>query len=279
MLTPVKAATSPGFPSLKWWWAIRDHEDLSPSLRFVAMVIGAFANETGEVRPSLDRLKANTGLSHSQIKRLREQLRRLGYLQIVMKGVGRGQASVYRLTFPQQKQLTEPPVKQLMQTSLHPQENGSSNELLRETGSDTYLPKEEVEGYEDLLVSPLGDYGEFPTTSIEDQLVTPKELPWSFPPSSSLEDQPTTPKNPPVAIQEPPAVKPKVTAIPVEGGWIIRETKLRLGLAKHLSARRRNRRDHAAFDSSPGRRPKRRRCVATDATAAARWRRDPGSRR
>lgn len=123
------------FPSLKWIWAIRERDDLSPNLRFVAYEIGSFADARGEVRPSLDRLKADTGISHATLKRLRAELVRLGYLELVRRGVGRGQASVYRLTFPTKKTAHaasdktahEPPIKRL------------TREPLSETGSEPSL--------------------------------------------------------------------------------------------------------------------------------------------
>jgi hypothetical protein len=106
------AAQEP-FRSLEWMHRLRDAE-IRPELRALGFLMMSYANVKGELRPTQEQLAARTPafgedgetVSTKTIQRRRSRLERLGWVQCVEKGKGRGRASVYRLSFPSEKQDT-----------------------------------------------------------------------------------------------------------------------------------------------------------------------------
>src|SRR2546423_1397766 len=102
------------FHSLEWMHQFRDVE-IHPKLRACAHAMMSYANARGEFRPTLAQLALRTPsevewrtvASESSVKRYRGQLVRLGWIELVKKGDGRGNASVYRLSFPARSRITE----------------------------------------------------------------------------------------------------------------------------------------------------------------------------
>lgn len=137
--TPIVPAP---FPSLRWERAIRDLRDVNPMLKFVAYTLKAYADrEGGRIRPSLDELKVQTGLSHAQLKRLRGDLVKRGFLELVERGRGRGIAhtSVYRLVLPTAENGSRRAARKRL---IEAAENGSSDELPSETQVSSSLPSQ-----------------------------------------------------------------------------------------------------------------------------------------
>ena len=97
------------FHSLEWMHELRDAE-IPEALKLLGYVHMAYANPQGLMRPTQEQLalatpkdlEADTSapVSTKTIQRRRNRLVRLGWMQRVEKGNGRGRASVYRLTFP-----------------------------------------------------------------------------------------------------------------------------------------------------------------------------------
>lgn len=157
---PVLADGLSVFPSLMWEREIRDLRDVNPSLKFLALILKTYADsDGGSIRPTLDELHAQLGLSHAQIKRLRKELCDLGYLNLIQKGNGNGRASTYRLTFPEGKvRLMEDSKVRLITSPKDSPKSGSLDEPLSET-EERKAPKGLLlrEEREPLSSSSLGD--------------------------------------------------------------------------------------------------------------------------
>jgi hypothetical protein len=132
MQANTQASPATFFPSAIWQRALRD-SDLDARAKTLGLWMSVYADpKTGEMFPSIASLRLlivreddGRPVSESTIKRMRRLLVHAGWIELVSKGTGRGKASVYRLSFPAEKQVTEAG------------ENGSENgsDPLAENGS------------------------------------------------------------------------------------------------------------------------------------------------
>jgi Helix-turn-helix domain len=89
--------------TLEWLWFVRELEFDNPRAQHLALLHAAYANEEGICWPSVETLAARLGLKRSQTIKLRNELIAAGVLTRVTKGVGRGNSSRYKLSFPAPK--------------------------------------------------------------------------------------------------------------------------------------------------------------------------------
>jgi len=137
------------FPSLRWVWALRDAEDVSPRLKDLAMLMFSYADRQGQTRPTIatlrlahvkdgdDKRDGGEPWGERTIQRRRAELVKLGWFTLVSKGVGRGQASVYTLSFPPGTTRENASIDPGKNTSIELPENTSITVALSETGSET----------------------------------------------------------------------------------------------------------------------------------------------
>lgn len=153
--TPIVPAP---FPSLKWEWALRDDPDVQAHVKTLGLWLATFAGPDGHLRPTVDRLRLLIANDKGQpvgektIDRRRRELVRRGWITLVKRGRGRGQASVYQLSWPSEKRVTGVPGKRV--TS--PPENGSAGDPLRETVvKDSLSSERELVVDDEVTSSPL----------------------------------------------------------------------------------------------------------------------------
>jgi hypothetical protein len=89
------------FNALKWARVVGASTFKNPKTQHLAYLHLAHADaESATCRPTVEQLAERVGLRPRQTKNLRAELCEMGLLELVRKGRHRGDASVYRLTFP-----------------------------------------------------------------------------------------------------------------------------------------------------------------------------------
>jgi hypothetical protein len=89
------------FDALKWARVVGATTFKNPKTQHLAYLHLAHADaESATCRPTVEQLAERVGVRPRQTKNLRAELCEMGLLELVRKGRHRGDASVYRLTFP-----------------------------------------------------------------------------------------------------------------------------------------------------------------------------------
>ena len=86
--------------TLRWTWAIRDNEELSPGARLLGLLLAAFCDSANECYPGREKLALLMGVSLSSIRRYLRELKDRDFIEITVNR-GRNRTNRYLLTFPE----------------------------------------------------------------------------------------------------------------------------------------------------------------------------------